>query len=433
MAVLGIRDEMRYFKLGMGCGGGVGLAVAYKMGAIGPALTAIGAVGCLWAIGTSTLSSRPPKDKHYLMDHYLRPEMNPLFLMGAFNCFNQISEDDDCEQIDRILTNLITPEMPHFAQGLIINAVVHTNATDRELVFAQASRLITQDMSGIEKGSIITSVRDSPADERAARVQRALDQIPQDIENGLANGDLVLRMGTILQTPLDEAIPPLNADMNELAAQGQNRVNVHHGTRDAKTREAIELLQEQQGPLVQKDIDAAVEEFEKFLNDSKDLDLKAKAQQALGGKGANESWPPLLNDHSLHAIDYGRLQISGEELIARLWIFANEHAERDNCRYAMIKALSDSIEGGVRICPPGQAQHLVTGVLQGRIVGVDVDGVRPKLNEVVNRFLQSNQNCESRALLLSNAEEFLTNNPDLVNRDAFLNEINIFADSLDIK
>ncbi len=51
------QDSMGYCKLVTGFVGGAGLAVAYQIGAIGPALTAIGAIGCLWAIASSRNTS----------------------------------------------------------------------------------------------------------------------------------------------------------------------------------------------------------------------------------------------------------------------------------------------------------------------------------------------------------------------------------------
>jgi TraB family protein len=52
------RNSIGYCKLITGCIGGAALAVAYRMGAIGPAFTAIGAIGCLWAIAPSRNTSK---------------------------------------------------------------------------------------------------------------------------------------------------------------------------------------------------------------------------------------------------------------------------------------------------------------------------------------------------------------------------------------
>ena len=123
---------------------------------------------------------------------------------------------------------------------------------------------------------------------------------------------------------------------------------------------------------------------------------------------------------ALHAIDGGRLRISGEELIARLWIFANEQAserERENCRFGIIKALSDSIEHGTRVCPPGQTQRQVIAVLQGRLNVDNVDVVRTKtLNEHTAAFLIGQMTTTDRAQLFQAANQYLNDHPD-VNRD----------------
>jgi hypothetical protein len=312
----------------------------------------------------------------------------------------------------------------------IINFISSIHINEREQVVRHTCRLITHDTDGVERLFILRAVANIAANEREARVQRVLDQIPQDLDDGLENRHIDTRIRTLLETPLNQPIPPLHGGMAALAVQGQNGMNVHHGNRDEKTREAILWLQKEQGPLNSEEIRETVAEFNQFLNGLEDSDTKAKALQALSDAGEHEIWPPLLNNNKEHAIDGGRLHISGEELIARLWIFANGHPDKDNCRYAMIKALSDSIEEGRRVCPPGQSQRLVVAVLQGRLDKVDVDGVRLNLNQVVSAFLNENQTCKSREELLKKAEEFLNRDPNLVDREKFLNEIHIYADSM---
>jgi len=211
-------------------------------------------------------------------------------------------------------------------------------------------------------------------------------------------------------------------------------LNVHQGSRDAKTREAIELLRKRQGTLDPKTISEAVEQFKQYLNAYEgDSAVKANAQQALNGPP--EIWPPLLHNNTLHAIDGGNLRITGEELIARLWIFANEQkseTERENCRFGIIKALSDSIEHGGRVCPPGQTQRQVIAVLQGRLEGVNVDDVeviRTKtLNEHTAAFLSGQMGTTDRAQLIQAAGEYLNQNPD-VDRDPFMAAITTYANN----
>jgi hypothetical protein len=303
-----------------------------------------------------------------------------------------------------------------------------------------ASQLIDPEMDELARENIVNAVY-LAGNEREARVQRVAPQIAQDRHDGLLDQDIVHRMVVILETPLNQPIPPLHAEMAELAAQGQNEVDVHQGTRDAKTRRAIELLKEHQGPIESNTIDEAVGTFIQYLNDYKGkAEIRAKAQQALNGP--HEAWPPLLNNHELHNI--GGLRISGEELIARLWIFANEQkseTERENCHVGMIMKLSESIEFGSRVCPPGQTQRQVIAVLQGRLDGVNVDDVeivRTKtLNEHTADFLSGQMTTTDRAKLMQAANAYLNDHPEEIkkeNPDAtperFMAEIIRYADSM---
>ncbi len=340
------------------------------------------------------------------------------------------------EQVTALASSLITQFFMD-AEGLDISSIIDLLATipanEREQVITLASILITQELDYVARGQIIGAVARA-GNERADRVQIVVNQIPQDLQNGLENADIVGRMIIILETPLNQPIPLLHGEMVELAAQGQNAIDVHHGGRDAKTREAIELLKKQQGPLETNTITEALGNFIQYLNDYKDnADIKAKAQQALNGQP--EIWPPLLHNNALHAVDGGRLRISGEELIARLWIFANEQnsdKERENCRFGIIKALSDSIEHGTRVCPPGQTQRQVIAVLQGRLEGVNVDDVeviRTKtLNEHTAAFLSGQMGTTDRAQLIQAAGEYLNQNPD-VDRDPFMAAITTYANN----
>ena len=372
----------------------------------------------------------------------------------------------DREQVIALVSPLISQDMTARDIEYLIEAIARVPVSDREEVIRLASRFIAQNIldsrdavrffAQMEVGRgqfcdlAILLTQDIPRDnfndkrlicralwtigpvERAERAQRALDQIPQDLLNGLENEEMPLRIATILETPLHQLIPPLRARMAELFEAGHNAVDVHHDGRDASTRKAVELLQKRQGQLSEEVISNGVKEFKQFLNAFENSDLKAKAQQALEGQDPQEVWPPLLKNNNTHAIDGGRLLISGEELIARLWLYANQHPEKENCQISMIKALADSIEEGKRVCPPGQTQRLVVGVLQGRLEGANVDKVEAPtitLNQSVAAFLSENQTCPSRAQLMTNAEVFLNTNP-LVNREAFLGEINYFANSM---
>jgi hypothetical protein len=279
---IGIRSQnsMGYCKLVAGCVGGVGLAVAYLMGAIGPALTAIGAIGCLWAIG----SSRNLSGERDLINREI-----VLNNRGVVPQFPPSSIANNRERIAAQVSGLMIPDMDDQARNAIIETVARIPANEREQVITLASRLIRPQMLDSDRAYIIEAVASIPVNEceqvinlasplftqiltddvftagfitwgktqilgavaragneRADRVQRVLHQIPQDLANGLEYTRIVSRIVVILETPLNQPIPALRARMADLAAQGQNAIDVHHGSRDAKTRAAIELLIKQQ-------------------------------------------------------------------------------------------------------------------------------------------------------------------------------------------
>ncbi len=498
-----IQNTMGYCKFVAGCVGGAGLAVAYQMEAIGLALTAIGGIGCLWAIASSRNTSgerdlnsgrivsnnreqiaaqasglmipdmddrtrnaiietvaripvnergqviglvsrypqmcnttnilqiisdiaRIPANEReqvtHLVSRLIRPHMLSMSISAIFTEAASIPVNGR-EQVTHLVSRLIHPQMHGIGISFIIRSVASIPANEREQVINLVSRLIHPQMDSLQICLIIGTVANA-GNERAGRMQRVLHQI-QDLANGLENEAILHRMLVILETPLNQPIPPFCAGMAELAAQGHNAIDVHHGSRDAKTREAIELLRKHQGLLNPTRISAAVEEFKQYLNAyAGDSAIKNTAQQALHGPPENEDWAPLLNN-AIYTIDNGRLSISGEELIARLWIFANEQSEKkeqENCRFGIIKALSDSIEHGRRVCPPGQTQRQIVAVLQGRLKGVNVDGVRKTTNELVAGLIVENKGA-GRAQLIQAAGVFLDRNPD-VDRDAFMIELN---------
>jgi hypothetical protein len=436
------QNTMGYCKLVAGCVGGVGLAVAYQTGAIGPALTAIGAIGCLLAISSSRnashSSSRNASHKQIAAAQasglLMTPGLDDYFRNRIIETVASIPANERVQFIN-LAARLMHPGMlnPDLQIVIIIHALAAMPADERAQAVALALNCNAEALWNEDRDAILFTIQHA-GNERAGRMQRVRDQIPQDLANGLENRDIVRRILVLLETPLNQPIPPLRARMAELAAEGHNAIDVHHGSRDAKTREAIELLKKQQGPLETNTIKEAVGNFIQYLNDNKgNAEIRAKAQQALNGP--DETWPPLLHNHALHAIDGGRLRISGEELIARLWIFANEQkseTERENCRFGIMKALSDSIEYGGRVCPPGQTQRQVISVLQGRLEGVNVDDVevvRAKtLNEHTAAFLSGQMTTTDRAQLIQAAGEYLNQNPD-VNRDAFMAAINTYANN----
>jgi hypothetical protein len=384
----------------------------------------------------------PIKDREEvirLASPFITQDMNGWDIIDLFKAVAEVPIEDR-EEVIRSVSRLFAPPCHYSSCTWVVASEIRSLAQMPEVErgpFVDFALLLTQNIprDNFYDMRLIWGALWHSDIERTDRAQRALRQIPQDILHGLAHEEIAQRIVTILETPLNQPIPPLRAAMAELFEAGHNAVDVHHDRRDANTRKAVESLQKRQGQLSEEVISNAIKEFKQFLNAYGDSDLKAKAQQALDGQNREELWPPLLNNNT-HAIDGGRLRISGEELIARLWLFVDQYPEKEkeNCQISMIRALADSIVDGQRVCPPGQTQRLVVGVLQGRLEGADVDKVEMTtltLNQNVAAFLSENQTCTSRDQLIANAEAFLNIHP-LVNREAFLQEINSYANNMAI-
>ena len=228
-------------------------------------------------------------------------------------------------------------------------------------------------------------------------------------------------------------------------------VDVHHIGRDNKTKELAQLF-EQKIIVNPAMIDGYFEDFKTYLNDletrgGKFLKLVQKAKFTLGlSKDTNRFRPEGRYSDFGSLLGEGNEQITScgiimpaKEWIARLWFFASTYTdpnaknddqvetERENAKYSMVSSLAAAIEtDGHRVCNPGKIQRLLTGVLQGRMEGANID--IPKLTNLdfFNIFKNGlNQKYgEKRAnLMFSNPEEaetldkevmdFLTTNPNI--------------------
>jgi hypothetical protein len=61
-----------------------------------------------------------------------------------------------------------------------------------------------------------------------------------------------------------------------------------------------------------------------------------------------------------------------------MWLYASTHPdvkEQNQAKEGMILALADSYEHGSMVCNQGKTQRLAIRVLQGRLAGVNIDGL----------------------------------------------------------
>lgn len=294
---------------------------------------------------------------------------------------------------------------------------------------------------------MIHCLGDIPRAERRERQERALTQFREDLpllaeraaEFHAAQGRLL----ELLETPLNEPLPPLEGGI-----AGNLAINVHHGNRDVKTREALIKLQEYQGALKQESIQQAVREFIDYLkttSEEPDEEKKINALRTLQHPPEtpdDEPFETLLGDPMF---DISGASFYGPETIARLWIFSNSYQdpvlgtdieqERKNARTAMIRALNASVEDGVIVCNPGKVQRLVISVLQGRLPGVDVDQIQEEntpiaVQDAINLFFakKERRQIRNREELLQTVKQFCEEN-QRIDKEGFLKEIQTYADA----
>ena len=191
---------------------------------------------------------------------------------------------------------------------------------------------------------------------------------------------------------------PSNATVLNYIATGNaylmyaDGLDVHSNNRDQKMKELAQVFKEKI-ELAPRDIDKTLEDFYQYLEDlekknesSEQLVQKAKFILGLPVKKDSDftqgGFGPLRLDDSLITA-YG-LNMTRKEFIARLWFFASNYTdprshntkEGENAQYAVVTSLAEAInEYKERVCDDGKLQRLFTGVLQGRIEEINVDGL----------------------------------------------------------
>lgn len=191
----------------------------------------------------------------------------------------------------------------------------------------------------------------------------------------------------------------------------------------------MELLRNHQGTITPEDIKRYVAEFISYLTASGHLKQAAATRALLEARTGGESFGPLLDNERFSIIG---LSLTGEEVIARMWLYASTHpkvADQDQAKSGMIGALGDSFEDGDRVCNQGKTQRLCLEVLQGRLTGVNIDGIKPpsSADAMTMFFLNPNhQSIQDLEALVQAANHFADGNPN-INKEGFLQEITAYA------
>jgi ankyrin repeat protein len=223
-------------------------------------------------------------------------------------------------------------------------------------------------------------------------------------------------------------LPALNALVNDAPQPNDYRhgINVHAGSRDNKTRAALELLWERTNGL---EIQEPYQNCISYLQDLPESDKKTLALRALlEPKVHPYDFPPLLDEEGFSCNGFS---LTGKELIGRLWGFISgcDEKNQDECKEGMLTALSKSFEGKNLVCNQGKTQRLLIAVLQGRLEGVQIDDLAPVLtpDQAVRLFFEDErrQGIENREELLREANRFLEENP-IVHRESFMAKLEEF-------
>ena len=262
----------------------------------------------------------------------------------------------------------------------VFDAVAAVPRGERDNVITHTLQLINERMYGHDIGPIIRQVAAVPIEARAGYVAA------RRVANGMAGGA-------------------------RAAAEG---VNVHAGNRDQKTKEAIELLRKAQGTISEGETQKYVKEFKAYLHACEHPEQDLARRALVGPRQVAEHFGPLL-DGEIFSVK--GLTLTGDEVTSRMWLYASTHPEvkeQKQAKEGMILALADSYEHGSMVCNPGKTQRLAIRVLQGRLAGVNIDGLGVITKEaMLAEFFRDEriQKIETRVELISAAEKFTNERP----------------------
>ncbi len=337
--------------------------------------------------------------------------------------------------------SIADPCYPHRQDILdMVSTIGEIPVEDRDTVIGSVLRVARPDMeprirgrliaviAALQEGNRVHFIRylrrqeDGIVDEVITRVHRVLRQQGPQVMNALAEQ-------AQLEPELFRMVEPLNEVGGNGRAAAARGINVHHGERDRQTREAIELLRQEQGPLSDKQIEQANREFVKYL-DSSDVDAAQRelANNALlAEREEEEQFGPLVGGPVFTVLG---LEVSGEELVARVWMFASDH-EPNNTKRGMVLALADSYEHQERVCNQGKAHRLVIAVLQGRLAGVNIEGEVSEVSvpQALTMFfhLPGHRDLAEEPLFAA-ADKFCAEN-SAVPKEAFLKAVQDYAEN----
>jgi N-acetylglutamate synthase-like GNAT family acetyltransferase len=311
---------------------------------------------------------------------------------------------EERESVVRTSCLLITPEMRLYNIPEIIQAVAAIPVGEREDVIRSSCLLIAPEMRTQDITGIIRIVAAIPVNERARIVQEVI---------------------FIPANQREEAI------RNALFLPPHMGMDVHENNRDQRVKAAIELLFAHQKHITTTEIHKAKDSFIAYLEEAPIHSIKKElAQRALlEPRKNNQDFGPLIHDEDFSILG---LQMTGTDLIGRLWIFVSELSgkEQTNAQVSMVSALSDSYSDfNVKVCNQGKTQRLIVAVLQGRLAGVSIeDAISINTSQAIEMFfnIEAHKKIDELKNLMEAAQQFCKDHT-YVNKDTFIPEIEEYA------
>lgn len=256
-------------------------------------------------------------------------------------------------------------------------------SSDKRAEFVEQSLRLTEELNSLDKYFVFECFKNVRRENLLAIVVRGVEHLERNPHQRTRAGVMAI-------------IAVAARENEELRMMAEEGINVHDGERDSRTGNALRLLIEatkEQLPIgtgarsekVQVAIECFKSELEMWSQEAGKAEIVEKAKKALGDIYC-EGFPPLLTgDIGGRRLTIGGLQTTGEEFLVRIWIYIEaiaDETDKGMAKESLSLALADSINGyGRLVCNPGKVQRIMVGVLQGRLDGVNIDGMAYDLDE----------------------------------------------------
>jgi hypothetical protein len=280
----------------------------------------------------------------------------------------------------------------------IVDKLINIPADQRNALFQhyqEISQFIDLVQSDFYKYNILERLIRLPVDECLGRIARATAEMDRLDMNNIQDRHIVV----LIETPLDQ---PLRNILNDnMAGNHGHGVNIHSGDRDDRSTQAMALLLDAQKDLTinweeqfndfEQNIDVVLdiviqdtqlrlkeaelhrESYENVIKKRTADKVRVKQVLGMGGVQRVDGFGSLL---SARISGYGLRDMHPKEFLGRFWYFASHTEDSLNAKISLMTVIADSIEGNDHlVCNPGKMQRMIVAVLQGRLKGVNIDGI----------------------------------------------------------